>query len=109
MKYTVKYAAEAEQELADIWLASADRNGLTAVMAEIDIDLSLRPLDVAESRQSSLNRLLIRPPVRVAYEVIPDDELVVVQGIFPAKCPCSQVKPCRSLRLLSMTRTCSRG
>jgi hypothetical protein len=55
MKYQVIWQNIAEEELASIWLASADRNAVSAAAAWFDSRLSRLPLTLGESRDSSVH------------------------------------------------------
>jgi plasmid stabilization system protein ParE len=39
-RYTVTWHGQAEQDLADIWLSSSDREGITAAVEAIDLALA---------------------------------------------------------------------
>lgn len=82
MKYTVIWGPRAEAMLADIWLTSSNRDAVTEAAARFDKQLALIPLKMGESRESSVHRVSYDPPLGVEYEVIEDDKLVVVQGVF---------------------------
>ena len=84
MTYAITYLPVAEAELAAVWLASADRSGITAAADWLDRELGRNPLRLGESRESPLRRLPYRDGLGVEYEVIPDDRRVVVQGVFAA-------------------------
>lgn len=82
MKYRVEWTSPAEQMLAAIWIASTARKHLAAVTHELEQDLATRPLEIGESRTSSVHRVAFRPPLGVEFSVIEDDKKVVVQGVF---------------------------
>lgn len=82
MKYRVVYDRAAEQELAEVWLQSANRNGVTSASAWLDVKLQFRPLTIGRSRISTLQRISILPDLGSFYSVIPDDAKVIVQGVF---------------------------
>ena len=82
MKYQVIWQLIAEDELAAIWLAAADRQAVTAVAAWFDSQLSRVPLLLGESRDSSVHRVAYRAPIGNEFEVIEDDKRVIVQGVF---------------------------
>ena len=82
MKYEVIWQAIAENELAAIWLAAADRDAVTAAAEWLDRRLSHDPLTLGESRRSSVNRIAVRLPIGIEFEVNPDDNREIVQGVF---------------------------
>ena len=84
MSYRLDWRTVAEDELAEVWLASADRPGVTAAVAQLERDLARSPLSIGESRRSTLHRVAFRPPVGFEYEVIPDDAVVIIHGVFAA-------------------------
>jgi hypothetical protein len=82
MKYEVHWNAWAEAELAAIWLAAADRVAVTRAAAWLDDHLGRSPLQLGESRTSSVYRLAFRSPLGLEFEVIEDDKRVIVQAVF---------------------------
>lgn len=82
MSYRVIWPRAARNDLADIWLNSADRNDVTTGSAEIDRLLEDDPLHVGQPMQSSVRRRLTIPPLGVLFEVIEDDKRVIVLTVF---------------------------
>lgn len=82
MKYQVTWGDRAESMLAAIWVASTDRTGVSRATAWLESRLSLSPLEVGESRTTSVQRVAFYPPIGIEFEVIEDDRRVVVQGVF---------------------------
>lgn len=82
MRCQVTWGALAEQMLANIWLASKDRHAISRAVAELEKHLAIRPLELGESRASSVQRVAFWLPIGIEYEVIADDNRVVVQGVF---------------------------
>ena len=79
---TVVWVTAAEAELADIWLASASRAGVTSASRAIDIALT----ENAESLGSPLAEGLIaydEPPLRVLFEILDDDRIVRILKVKP--------------------------
>ncbi|MSR52189.1 MAG: hypothetical protein EXS09_02740 [Gemmataceae bacterium] len=66
------------------WLASKDRNAITHAVAESEKHLAIRPLELGESRESSVQRVAFWPPIAIEYDVSADDNRVVVPGLFLA-------------------------
>lgn len=79
--YTVEWTADAESELAAIWLAAADRAAVTAAAHRIDHDLATFPLIVGESRAAPVQRIVFFEPLYVEYDVIEDDRKVLVHAV----------------------------
>lgn len=82
MKYLVVWDPMAESELTLIWLTASDRNAVSHAVEWLEKHLATRPLELGESRASSVQRVAFWPPIGIEYEVIADDKRVVVQGVF---------------------------
>ncbi len=82
MTFTVLWGQKAEQELADVWLSASDRESIVVGANEIDRLLESQPLSVGESRESSVSRVGIIPPLGVSFEVVVDDVKVFVTGVW---------------------------
>jgi hypothetical protein len=80
MIFTVTYKPSADQELADIWLKSADRQAVTVAANRIDFLLRTNPHQQGESRDSSV-RVFVERPLAVQFEIHDDDRLVEVLTI----------------------------
>ena len=76
-RYTVVWVQEAEDELADIWLAVVGRSEVTAATRSIDlalqIDAESKGIELAEGLRSFNS-----PPLRVIFMVRADDRIVEV-------------------------------
>jgi plasmid stabilization system protein ParE len=77
MKYTVVWTRAAEKRLAEIWLASANRQGVADAADAIDAYLKWLPITGGQLRDS-LTRVLVARPLAVHYEVHDADRKVVV-------------------------------
>jgi hypothetical protein len=82
MRYEVRWDARAEAELAAVWLAAADRLAVTRAATWFDDQLARSPLQLGESRASSVHRLAFYSPLGIEFEVIQDDKRVVVRAVF---------------------------
>jgi hypothetical protein len=82
MKYDVRWGPRAEQMLAAVWVAAADRQAVTHAATWFDDQLTRSPLQLGESRASFVHRLAFYPPLGIEFEVIEDDKRVVVQAVF---------------------------
>lgn len=82
MIFEVFWTPPAEQELAGAWLAAPDRNSVAGAANRVDNQLRHRPLQIGESRESSVNRIALVPPLGIEYEVIADDARVYVTGVW---------------------------
>ena len=84
MKYEVLWDARAEADLAAIWLAAADRQVIGMAATWFDYQLARSPLQLGESRKSTVHRVAFYTPLGIEFEVIEDDKRVVVQAVFAA-------------------------
>lgn len=82
MIFAVIWVPPAEQELAGSWLAAPDRIAVVEAANKIDELLQSKPLGIGESRESSVSRIVLIPPLGVSYEVIMDDAKVFVTGVW---------------------------
>jgi len=82
MNYQVEWTPAAEQDLADVWNAAADRNAVTAAADWLDRHLARDPLHFGQPWASSVHRIAVRDPIGVEFEVIEDDKRVLVHGVF---------------------------
>jgi hypothetical protein len=81
MKYTVVWAAEAEEDLARLWLDSTDRDVITRTAFEIEAELSSDPSEVGESRVPD-RRICILAPLGVVFEVRSNDRIVRIMQVW---------------------------
>jgi hypothetical protein len=82
MNYLVQFDPPAELHLAAIWMAPADQTAVTDAVTWIETRLSRNLLRLGESCESFVHRIMFRPPIGVEYEVVEDDKLVLVHGVF---------------------------
>jgi len=82
MKYEVLWDMRAEADLATVWLAAADRHAVGRAANWFDNQLARSPLQLGESRISTVRRLAFYAPLGIEFEVIEDDKRVVVQAVF---------------------------
>jgi plasmid stabilization system protein ParE len=80
MKWTVTYSPAAQNELAEIWLYTADKSRVARAADDIDRLLRTNPLGVGESRSDD-SRVLVYPPIAVQYDVYVDDCRVTVVAV----------------------------
>jgi hypothetical protein len=78
MKYDVRWGLRAEQMLAAVWLGAADRLAVTRAATWFDDQLARSPLQLGESRTSSVHRMAFYAPLGIEFEVIEDDNRVLV-------------------------------
>ena len=81
MKFTVIWLAGAEQELASLWTAGADRNQITAAADQIDAALAHDPTSFGESRGGD-TRIAIVAPLAVLFDVDEPNRLVTVWDLW---------------------------
>lgn len=77
MRYRVVWTPAAEQDLAAIWLAVADRNAVTSASAVIDELLAVDPNTRGELRFDTVRTIAISP-LGVDFEVVEQDWIVWV-------------------------------
>jgi hypothetical protein len=65
-RYTVTWWPEAEAELANLWLSSADRKAISDASNQIDRLLAIDPDTVGEAAGDRL-RILEIPPLRILF------------------------------------------
>lgn len=82
MTYTVIWTPQAEQHLASVWIAAADRSEVAAAAYELERDLKRDPLEQGESRQSSVERVILRVPLGLSFSVVVDDMKVYVTAVW---------------------------
>ena len=82
MSYTVVWVPPAEEELASVWLAAADRAAVTAAVHRLEQRLVRDPLHTGQVRWSSVQRVVTDPPLGIDFEVIEDDKRVLVQAVW---------------------------
>lgn len=87
MNFTVEWSAEALNQLADVWMASDDRAGVTAASYRIEATIRADPLGAGESRGDDLQRFVFDPPLAVVYLVYPSEQLAVVAAVGPSRRP----------------------
>ncbi len=76
MKYEVLWDARAEADLAAVWLAAADRQAVGRAATLFDNQLARSPLQLGESRTSTVHRLAFYAPLGIEFEAIEDDKRV---------------------------------
>jgi plasmid stabilization system protein ParE len=83
MKYVVRWNRSAERELAEIWVAAANRNAVTSAAREVDRLLRFQPGEQGESRSDGF-RVMIVEPLTVFFHVNESDRVVsVVRVVLP--------------------------
>ena len=78
--YTLIWWPPAQRDLADLWLASDDRQGLTDATNDIDRQLARSPREVGEPSHEGLRRLLVAP-LLVHYSIDDGDRKVTVVSV----------------------------
>jgi hypothetical protein len=82
VSYTVTWTPDAEQALAAVWLASTDRNAVTASANRLDQELEFDPYGRGIPRNASVNRTATDLPLGIDYEIIEDDKKVRVLSVW---------------------------
>ena len=82
MKYTVACTAEADEQLADIWVMNVEqREAVLRAAQALDSELEHSPLEVGESREEGF-RVLFAPPLGIRFRVSTADRLVVIVAFW---------------------------
>jgi hypothetical protein len=79
--YTVIWVTAAAGELAEIWMAAADRPLITAAARDVDQRLRVDPESAGESREQR-RRILIAGPLAITFEISAEDRLVKVLDVW---------------------------
>lgn len=80
MRYTVLWKLQAEDQLAEIWTASSDRNAVSAATHEAERLLQHDPQSRGESRLDD-RRVLFVGPLRIAFRVDEGDRKVWILSV----------------------------
>jgi plasmid stabilization system protein ParE len=83
MTYTVAWTPTAQDDLAAVWLAAADRNAVTDASDEVDRLLKNDP-EMQGMPSFDTVRTLVVPPLGVEFEVVEDDRIVYVLTAWDA-------------------------
>lgn len=82
MKYTVACTAEADDQLADIWVMNVDqREAVLRAAQALDSKLEHSSFEVGESREEGF-RVLFAPPLGIRFRVSTADRLVVIVAFW---------------------------
>jgi hypothetical protein len=82
MKYTVIWLKAALDLLAELWVNASNRQEITDAANAIDAQLRIDPYAYSESRTTDSQRILIYPPLGIAFEVSDADCLVTVYAVW---------------------------
>ena len=82
MNYEVVWTVNAENHLAAIWTAAPDQTAVSVAAHVIDQELAHNPLGIGDRQTSSVHRVVYRSPLAAEFEVIQDDNRVIVQAVF---------------------------
>ena len=85
MKYTVVWLKAAQDLLAILWMNAVDRQEVTDAANVIDAQLRRDPYAYSESRGDDNQRILLFPPLGIAFEVSDADCLVTVYAVWQFK------------------------
>ncbi|MBW3596607.1 MAG: hypothetical protein KY475_04960 [Planctomycetes bacterium] len=81
MKFTVLWTEEAEDELAEIWIAAADRTAITVAANQIDATLRNDATQQGESREGD-EHILLAPPLGVLFKALAEDRIAYVFTVW---------------------------
>lgn len=76
-RYTVAWYADAQDQLASIWIDAPDRNAVSSAADSLDRELATDPERKGRPVGDRL-RVLHEPPLEVLFDVIEPDRLVRV-------------------------------
>jgi hypothetical protein len=79
-RFTVVYLASALDELAEIWIESADKNEVAIAANTIDRLLAINPNTRGFPFRESERQLAV-PPLRVVFTIYDDDRLVRISRV----------------------------
>lgn len=82
MTYRLIWAPQAEQQLASVWSLAADKAAVVAANARFEREVVLDPLEIGESQRSNTRRVAFDSPVGFYYDVLPEEQIVIVQAVF---------------------------
>jgi hypothetical protein len=86
MNFTVEWTAEALDQLAALWRASADPPSVTAASYRIVSAILADPLGAGESREGDY-RIVFDPPLAAVYRVYPAQQLALVTAVGLSRRP----------------------
>ena len=81
MNFTVVWVPAAEQELAAVWLRSADRDAVTTAVDALERRLATAPQTEGESREGT-ERVTFERPVAINFRVDAVGRRVVVGRVW---------------------------
>lgn len=86
MRFTVRWLAEAEEALAQIWMdADPDERGaISASVQKIDELLSRSPGQCGESRDED-RRICFALPLAIEFEILIPDQTVHITRLWPIR------------------------
>jgi len=80
MPFTVVWLLDALDQLAERWMASSQRDAITAATSTIDAVLGTNPDQQGVDFYG--DRLLVAPPLHAVFRVKPDDMIVEVTQVW---------------------------
>jgi plasmid stabilization system protein ParE len=86
MNVTIIWTARALNQLAEVWTAAEDQQGVTEASYRIEAQIRANPLGAGESRDED-ERIVIDPPLRVLYHVDQARQVVHVTAVGPSRRP----------------------
>lgn len=89
MTFTVVWKAEAEEELAAIWLKAPDQAAVSRAADHLDAALRQNPWVESRSRRGTL-RIKYAPPLGIQYQIREADRQVVVVEVTRTHRPFEQ-------------------
>ena len=81
MNWTVVWTTSSQNHLATVWMDAADQQAVTLAANAIDSILKQDPYSLSESRSDN-TRIMVVPPLGVAFDVSDLDCLVTVWSVW---------------------------
>ena len=79
--YRVVWRKNAREQLADCWLAAADRDAVTRASHAPEQRLTHDPRDAGEDRPGG-SRVAFESPLDARYEIVEDDRKVIIGAVW---------------------------
>ena len=81
-RWRVKWKAQALRDITTIWNDAQNKAQVTKAAHQLEETLKRNPMTFGESR-GGLRRMAFEKPLCIIFELIPDDEKVIVTSVRP--------------------------
>lgn len=82
MNYIVHWTVVALDELAEVWMAAADRNAVTAASDQLEREVAADPTGRGRPRPSGSGYFAVELPLCIEYEVLEADKTVRIVHVW---------------------------